>query len=40
MWRNELRGRDAVYWDKVRKKEVELVIMLETREGNPRLFGF
>ena len=32
MWRNELRERDVAYWEESRKKEVDLVRMLETKD--------
>ena len=40
MWREKLRVRDVAFWDESRKQEGDLCTMLETREANPRFFGF
>ena len=32
MWKDELRKRDAAYWEDSNNKEVDLVRMLETRD--------
>ena len=33
MWRNELKERDAAYWEESGKKECDLVRMLERRDN-------